>query len=198
MRAHVDDQEVSARLTADIRIVGGEPGKMAFDISGSSFVLDGVKVLGDEKSFRDEDWAARFDLTKGKTVWKKPVQLDLEAEVEMSDSMPIVSMIANKKGKHSWLGKALTIDDVKGDMEMHLANQQIVIPYAFAGSDKIDVGAKGIISNDLRNGVLYVRFRKLHGILKIKDGERNIDVLKAREKFDGYSTDAVLNSTADR
>jgi hypothetical protein len=157
-----------------------------------------VNVIGDEKSFRDEDWSATFALTKGQTTWKRPVQLDLEAEVEMSDSMPIVSMLANKRGKHGWLEKALTIDDMKGDIRMQMANRQVVVPYAFAGSEKIDVGAKAIISEDNRNGVVYVRFRKLHGILKVVDGKRNVDVLKAREKFDNYSTDAVLSAGSEK
>ena len=198
MHARIDDQDISAELTADIKLVDGVPRDMNFDISGSSIVLDNVKVEGDEESFRDEDWAASFVLTKGKAIWKKPVQLDLEAEVEMSDSIPLVSMMANKKGKHGWLGKAITIDDVQGDVKMQMANRQIVIPYAFAGSDKIDVGAKGIINKESRNGVLYVRFRKLHGIMKIKDGDRNIDVLKAREKFDEYSTDAIVKTGANQ
>lgn len=198
MHARVDEQEVRAAMTADIKLVGGIPKNMDFDISGSTITLDEVNVVGGEKSFRDEDWNASFVLSKGQTVWKKPVQLDLEAEVEMSDSMPIVSMLANKRGKHGWLEKALTIDDVKGDIQMQVANQQVVVPYAFAGSDKIDVGAKAIINKDNRNGVVYVRFRKLHGILKVKDGDRNIDVLKAREKFDKYSTDAVLSSASQK
>ncbi|MEA3232808.1 MAG: hypothetical protein U9Q05_13720, partial [Thermodesulfobacteriota bacterium] len=138
-------------------------------------------------------WSARFGLTKARAVWKKPVRLNLEAELEMTDSMPIVSVIANKRGKHGWLGKALTIDDVSGEVRLQMADNQIVIPYAFADSDKIDVGAKGIISKESRNGVLYVRFHKLHGILKIKDGDRNIDILNAREQFDQYDTDAVLS-----
>mgnify|MGYP001812400622 FL=1 len=197
MTARVDEQEIAAALTADIKLTDGVPKNMEFDISGSTIVLDKVNVIGDEKSFRDEDWSATFALTKGRTTWKRPVQLDLEAEVEMSDSMPIVSMLANKRGKHGWLEKALTIDDMKGDVRMQMANRQVVVPYAFAGSEKIDVGAKAIISEDNRNGVVYVRFRKLHGILKVVDGKRNVDVLKAREKFDNYSTDAVLSAGSD-
>ena len=193
LRSRIDDQEVEGELTADIKLVDGVPKNMDFDISGSSLLLDRVKVVGEQKEFRDTDWSARFDLTKAKAVWKKPVRLDLEAELEMTDSMPIVSVIANQRGKHGWLGKALTIDDVSGEVRLQMADNQIVIPYAFADSDKIDVGAKGIINKESRNGVLYVRFRKLHGILKIKDGDRNIDILNAREKFDQYDTNAVLS-----
>ena len=73
-----------------------------------------------------------------------------------------------------------------------MAQDHIIIPYAFASSDKIDVGAKGAITADERNGVFYVRFRKLHGILKINNGKRNLDVLRAREKFDQFDSKAVL------
>ena len=135
---------------------------------------------------------AEILFNKAHTVWKKPIQLDVEAELKMSDSIPIVSMMANQKGKHGWLEKALTIDDVVGNMHLQIANQQIVIPYAFAGSDNIDVGAKAIINSETRNGMLYVRYKALKGLLKINDGKRNIDVLKAKEKFDAYSTDEVI------
>jgi hypothetical protein len=110
----------------------------------------------------------------------------------MTNSKPVVAIIANQRGKHGWLEKALTIDDVDGEATMKMEQNRIIIPHAYVGSDKIDVGAKGVITADERDGVLYVRFRKLHGILKINNDERNIDVLKAREKFDRYDAEEVL------
>lgn len=79
-----------------------------------------------------------------------------------------------------------------GEAQVDIDQDRIIIPYAFATSDKIDVGAKGVISADERNGVLYVRFRKLHGILKINNGKRNLDVFNAREKFDQFDSREVL------
>ncbi len=193
LRAHVDEQDISAELSADIKLVGGEPRDMKFDISGSILKLDAVKVIGESASFRDEDWAAQIRFNKAHTVWKKPIQLDVKAGIEMSDSIPIVSMMENQKGKETWLTKALTIDDVKGDINLQIANEQIVIPYAFAGSDNIDVGAKAIINRENRNGMVYVRYKSLKGLLKINDGKRNIDILKVKEKFDAYSTDEVIS-----
>ncbi len=192
LRAHVDEQDISAELGAKIKLAGGQPGDMKFDISGSVLKLDAVKVIGESASFRDEDWAAQIQFKKAHAVWKKPIQLDIEADIEMTDSIPIVSMMENQKGKETWLTKALTIDDVKGDINLQIANEQIVIPYAFAGSDNIDVGAKAIINRDNRNGMVYVRYKALKGLLKINDGKRNIDILKAKEKFDAYSTDEVI------
>ena len=67
-----------------------------------------------------------------------------------------------------------------------MKNNNMVIPLAYASSEKIGVGAKGLINADDREGIFYVRFRKLDGILKMRNGKRNIDILKAREKFDQY------------
>ncbi len=111
----------------------------------------------------------------------------------MADLKPVVAVIANQRGKHGWLEKALTIDDVNGEAVVNMAQDHIVVPYAFASSDKIDVGAKGVITADERNGMLYVRYRKLHGILKIINGKRNLDILKAREKFDQFNSESVLS-----
>ena len=74
-------------------------------------------------------------------------------------------------------------DGVPSDIEANRA----VIPYALVGSDKIDVGAKGLVDSGSREGIFYVRFRKLHGILKVKDGDRNFDIFGARKKFDDYT-----------
>ena len=41
--------------------------------------------------------------------------------------------------------------------------------------------------------MFYVRFRKLHGILKIRNDKRNLDVLNARKKFTEYDSETVLS-----
>ena len=194
MQSIIDDQELEAELIADIKLVGGVPENMDFDIASSSVEIKNVKVTGNQKSFDDDNWGVLLTLNKARAVWKKPVQLDLEADLEMTDSRPFVAMIANQKGKEGWLEKAMTIDDVSGEVKVNMKQDIIVIPYAFAVSDKIDVGAKAIISADARNGVLYARFKKLHGLLKINNGKRNLDILKAREKFDAYVPDQSLLS----
>ena len=184
--ARIDDQQVAGRLTADIVLAGGVPEAMRFDISGSSLLLDDVRVTGAKKNFSGQGWSARFLLTKGHAVWKKPVQLDLEARVEMTDSRPIVALIANQRGRHGWIGKALTVRNLQGGARVKMTQEKIVIPYALAGSDRIDVGAKGTISEEGRDGVFYLRYRKLSALLRIRDGKRRLEMVNARKKFDDY------------
>jgi hypothetical protein len=191
MQSRIDEQHISGELTADIKLGGGVPQNMDFDISGSSLVLDGVRIAGEQKTFDQADWYARFDLKKGRAIWKKPMRIEVQAGIEMKDTRPMVAIMSNQRGKHGWLEKILTVEDVKGEARMSMAQDQIVIPLAFAGSDDIDVGAKGIINAETRDGVFYVRFKKLYGILKVRGDDRNFDILNARKKFDEYSPDPV-------
>jgi hypothetical protein len=131
-------------------------------------------------------WSARFDLEKGHTVWKKPVVIEAEASVEIKDSRPFVAIFSNEKGQYKWLEKMLTVEDIQGRAELSLENDQLVIPHAFVSSDHVDAGAKGIMDADRKDGVFYARFRKLDAVLKIKKGERNIDVMGARKTFTEY------------
>jgi hypothetical protein len=186
LRASIDQQEVMGDLLLDVKLAGGVPKEMDFDISGSSLALTNLQVLGEQREFDDQAWAARFDLTKAQAVWRQPVQLNAEAEIEMQDTRPIVAMFANQRGKDGWIEKLLTVQDVRGQVVVRMADDRIVIPHALAGSDKIDVGIKGIIENDDREGLFYARFQKLHGLVKVENGKRNVDILKARTKFDTY------------
>jgi hypothetical protein len=184
MRTH--DQSVKGDLAANIELVGGVPADMMFDISGSELLLDNVQVMGEKEQFDEDNWSARFLLVRGQATWKKPLQLDVEAQINISDSRPVVAMFGNKGKRPEWLLNMLTIEDIEGTAQVAIANEQIVIPLAHAISDTTEVGAKGSISETSRNGVIYARYKKLDAVVRISDGKKNTDVIKAKEKYDTY------------
>jgi hypothetical protein len=186
LRSRLNDQELSGELVADIKLSNGRPENLEFDISGSTFLLQDVKVTGATTRYEQQDWSASFELEKGRTVWEKPVVIEAEAAVEIKDSRPFVAMFSNEKGQRKWLEKMLTVENIQGRAEMLLENGQLIIPRAFVSSDKVDAGAKGIMAEDFTDGVFYARFRKLDAIVKIKNGKRNIDIQGARKTFNNY------------
>lgn len=190
MRARIDEQELAGDLQANILIQGGVPENMDFDISGTSITLDNVRVHGESAQYDQDDWSAEFQLNKARTVWKKPVFLHAEAEAELKDSRPFVALFANLKGEHKWIEKMLTVENIRGTVNMTLENQRLTIPHAFTSSDRIDAGVKGIIDAAHREGIFYVRHGRLDAILETRDGERDIDIIRARKKFDEYSLNA--------
>lgn len=190
LNARLDAQHITADLAMDIELKDGVPRDLDFDISGSTVLLDRVEVDGKQSSFDQSDWNIRFDLKKGRIVWNKPVWLQAQTEMLMEDTRPVVAMLANQREKHGWLEKLLTLDNVVGSASFSLANGEFVISNAFASSEKIDIGGKGIVHAEGNEGLLFARYRKLSGLMKISDGKRSFHVLNARKKFDAYQPTA--------
>ena len=189
MQAIVDTQAISADFSARVLLSGGSPSDMNFDISGTELRLDKVKVLGENQSFNEKDWSAVLKLTRADTTWRTPLLLKSEAEFEITDSRPIVAVLGNQKDRPQWVSNMLTIEDIEGKVELEVRNGKIIIPYAFINSDNIDFGAKGVIDKELRNGIIYARYKLLDLVVKISDGKKNMDLFGSKNKFKEYQVD---------
>jgi len=186
MEAQVDEQAIRADFSADITVKGGSLGDLSLDVSGSTLRLDNVTVVGEAENFDQQDWATTLTLTDAETTLTKPFRLKSLANLHMTDSRPVVAMFGNQKDRPGWVKKMLTIEDVNASVELDFVNPRLVIPAASMNSDKIEIGAKAIIDKDQRDGMIYARYKKLDIVVKITGGKRNIDLLKARRKFDEY------------
>ncbi len=189
LEASLDKQVVGGDLFVDMLLVGGVPTDMMFDISGSEIRLDGLHVLGGEEDFDQKGWSAELTLVRGETTWTDPPLLDVEVELHMSDSRPIVAMFRNEKDPPKFLANMMKIEDIKGEAQIKMHDDTLVIPYAHAVSDNIDVGIKGVITETTGTGVIYARYKKLHAIVKIADGKRNVDIVRARNKYLEYQVE---------
>ena len=191
IEALVGDQSISGDLLANILLVGGVPADMNFDISGSEISVDNIRVMGENESFNQQNWSALLRLTRANTTWERPISLKTEAELSMTDSRPIVAVLGNENDSPQWVKNMLTVEDVQGIVNLDVADNQIVIPYAFMDSDNIDFGAKGTIDKKFNDGVIYARYKKLGIVLKVTEGKKNFDLIRARGKFDEFTVKAV-------
>jgi hypothetical protein len=186
MEALIDEQSIQADFSADIAVVDGALGELILDISGSELRLDNVRVAGEQENFDQENWAATLTFTQAETILTNPFRLKAGASLQMTDSRPIVALLGNQKDRPGWVKNMLTIEDVNGTVNLDFENPRLIIPAAYIDSDNIELGAKGVIDKDLRSGIIYARYKKLDIVVKISDGKRNIDLFRARPKFDEY------------
>jgi hypothetical protein len=192
IEALVDDQSIRADLNADISLVDGKPGELFFDISGSELRLDNVKVVGENESFNQKNWAAILALTQAQAILSDPVRLNAQANLHMTDSRPLVAMLGNQKNRPKWVKKMLTVEAISGDVELDFAGGRLAIPNAFMNSDNIEFGARGILDKGRQDGVIYARYKKLDIVVKISEGKKNIDLMRARDKFDEYQLPGAM------
>ena len=143
-------------------------------------------MVGENESFNQQNWSALLTLTRANTTWVKPILLKAKATLRMTDSRPIIAILGNQKDRPLWVKNMLTIEDVKGVIKLHVADNRILIPDAFIDSQKIHIAAEGVIDEGLNDGVIYARYKKLDIVVKFSEGERKIDLIRARGKFDEY------------
>jgi hypothetical protein len=187
LQARADTQSVSGDLAVELRLADGIPPDRFFDITGSVIDLTHVQVAGESGQFDHEDWSARLVLTRGETYLTDPPRMNLEAQLRMSDSRPIVAMFQNQGGwRPDFLSKMMTIEEIEGTAQMAMAAERIVIPFAHAISDNIEVNAKGVISGETRDGVIHFRYKEAEALLKITGGRKSLDIFRVREKFNDY------------
>ena len=150
LRARLDREEVSGRLTLDVLIRDGSPRDLRFDIAGSSLVLDRVQVVGPTRSSRQPDWKAHFQLQKADVVWRKPMHMRMTAGVTVKDPRPFVAVLDNLRGEHGWIDEILTVEDLGGHVELNMDGERVLVPDAMLGSDTLNVGVKGLADASVR------------------------------------------------
>lgn len=187
LNAAADGQELRADLAAEVLLVGGIPAEMNFDVTGSSLLLDNVHVEGEEADFDEKAWSAKLDIEHGVVTLADPIMLDAKAAISISDSRPVVALFRNQDGwRPEFLANMMTLEDIEGTGEVQMAGNRTVIPYAHVISDNAEAGLKAVMEGERSDGVIYFRYKKLDALLKVRDGKRNLDIIKAREKYDEY------------
>ena len=183
----VDGQDVRGDLLAEITVAGGRPADMAFDLAGSRLRLANVGVSGAETAFDDDGWTAELVLKRGDTVFAEPLKLDVDAELRASDSRPLVTLFRNQDGwRPEFIARALTVEGITGNARVEMADRRLRIPFAWVDGETIEAGAKAELSEAGNRGIVYFKYRGLDAVLRIADGKRNLDILRARRTFDDY------------
>jgi len=71
-----------------------------------------------------------------------------------------------------------------------MADRRLRIPFAWVDGETIEAGAKAEMAATGNRGVVYLKYRGLDALLRIADGKRNLDILRARRTFDDYQVEA--------
>jgi hypothetical protein len=149
--------------------------------------LDDVRVAGENQNFEDAHWSALLTLTRGKTVFTRPLALDVEAHLSASDSRPIVALFRNQEGwRPRFLAEAMTVEDISGSGTLTLRDRRLVVPGAWLSSDNIRAGVKGMVEPGGNEGRVYLEYGKLGLLLKLANGKRNIDIIRPKAKYEAY------------
>ncbi len=181
-----DGQALQGDLAIDMVITGGVPREFRLRLDGSSITLDEVRVAGARGNFDDEKWAANVIFDRAEAIVNNPPMLSADARLSVSDTRPLVALFDNHGDSPQWISRRLVLEDIQGQASVALADNRLEVDDARLLSDKAELSAKAVFYPSGRDGMIYARYRKLDVLLKMAGGKSNLDVFRAREKFDAY------------
>jgi len=163
-----------------------------FDIAGTRLRLEDVAIheTGEEAATDEAGWWAQLDLTRGNLDWQRPMTLAAHAEMRMKDSGFLLSVASRRKRFLSWFKSVLDEEDVHATADLKLGNGAVVIDPLRAAGGSLDVRARMRLARSKRTIDLFVRHGHLAAGLELRDGKRDIKILRpeawyeSREGFD--------------
>ncbi|MDC0573411.1 hypothetical protein OAO91_08190 [Luminiphilus sp.] len=182
----IDDSTLRADLDMDIRLGSGNPRSLSADFSGSTLRLFNVYVDGQKDQFDGEYWSSLMEVVSGRGTFMRPTTLSADALITISDTRPLVVLFKNRSRSPKWLANMMAVKDLSGEATINLGDGKLRVPKAFVTSEKAEVGIKATFYQGEREGMVYARFKKLDTLVKRFDGQRDVDVIRAREKFDAF------------
>ena len=185
-QVQIDEQRLKADLDIDMNLAGGNPRTFTADFSGSILRLFNVYVEGEKEQFEGDYWSTSLEVSTGEGTFAQPIELSAKSLITVSDTRPLVALFKNRSRTPKWLGNMMSVKNLDGEAEMQLTGGKLKVPLAYVDSEKAEVGIKATFFEGEREGVVYARFKKLDTLVKRLDGKRNVDVIKAREKFEAY------------
>ncbi len=182
----VEGQDLRADLAVDVVLSGGAPGDLKMELDGSKVTLDQVRVAGARQSFEDEYWSAQVHFREARAHLGQPLHLRAETDLRVSDTRPLVTLFNNQRRSPGWLSRMLTVTDIEGAASLELDGQHLRIVDARMLGDKAEIAARAGFYPGGREGMIYARYNKLDAVLKLEGEDSNVDLLRARDKFETY------------
>ena len=185
-QVQIDEQRLKADLDIDMNLAGGNPRTLTADFTGSTLRLFNVYVEGEKEKFEGDYWSTSLEVTLGEGIFTQPVELSAESLITVSDTRPLVTLFKNRSRTPKWLGNMMLVKNLEGEAQMSLTGGKLRVPLAYVDSEKAEVGIKASFFEGEREGVVYARYKKLDTLVKRINGKRDVDVIKARKKFEDY------------
>jgi len=185
-QVHIDKERLKADLDIDVNLAGGNPRTFTANFSGSTLRLFNVYVEGEREKFEGDYWSTLLEVTSGEGIFTQPIELSAESVITVSDTRPLVALFKNRSRAPKWLSNMMSVKNLDGEAEMKLSGGKIRVPRAYVDSEKAEVGIKATFFEGEREGMVYARYKNLDTLVKRFDGKRDVDIFKARQKFEEY------------
>jgi hypothetical protein len=194
-------------LTGDLalhgRLADAQIGDGWYDVSGSTLDLRRVGLV-DEANPDEADgerlWSASIRVPSGMVRIGAPVYLDARVKMECTDSVPFVTVFADRKSLPRWAQGLLSVRDVSGEARLQFGPRTLEIGPCDIRGGGFQVGLRLLRDGPRSHGELLARAGPLSVGVGLRPGAGpELHVFGAQRWFDGNQDDVdSIKSKEDR
>jgi hypothetical protein len=160
-------------------------------LAGTRLALDSVRAAGGDSArgaFQTgSPWSGAAKVSRGRVRPGKTPFLDARAQVDLSDSRPLVFALEQKRPLPGFVSRALTVEGVeaRGSLSLSSGEMRLSDFVAEGGADKLEFKADFVRRGEAPlDGIFFGRYRALKLGIALHDGERDLKFLGAEEWYE--------------
>ena len=186
LRVELQDVEIAGHLVLRAQLASHDLKGRRFQIAGTRLDLDRVTYheLTAAASPVTPGWWAHLELTDGTMRWGRPLDLISEARLEMKNPGLLLSLFARQKSSLRWFGHLLGVEGIRAQGTVRLGDGAIEIEPLRVTGGRVDLRSRLRFTREHRQGDLYVRYGRLATGIALRDGRRELKLIRPEEWFD--------------
>lgn len=160
------------------------------DLQQRQFDLDGSQVRLRNVSFSNADgqsrtgWWTKIDLPSARIDLAAPNSVSGKVQVQARDVGFLIDLFGSGRSYPRWMDRLVDSGQVQASARVHWQDEALVLDGVHASNDRYEVMARLRLAGDDRTGQLFARSGVLSAGVDLRNGQRNMHLIRAREWFD--------------
>jgi hypothetical protein len=180
-------------LVGDFRLDAAFPRidwrKMEFGVAGTELRVDQVSIhtpSTEQSAAATQPWWGRTRIERGWVRPGKPTFLEVRAEIHLADSRPLVLFLEERRPLPGFVRKALIVPDVAAQGTVRFATSEVrLLDFSAEGGERLEFKANLVRRNDQPlDGIFFGRYRGFSVGMALRDGKRDLKLIRARQWFE--------------
>lgn len=174
MGMRIENYEVRGDIKVDMSLRGTRAGEGLFDVSGTTIDLTSDNF----------PWQATVLLQRAEVRFSEPMTVDAELAMTMTDTTPLVAMFDAQKDISGFVEKLMMIRDIRSTAACRVDEGGVQILDVEVKGEDLQILADLALGKSGRNGILYIKYHIFSVGVEMRDGKKNIDLVRARKWFE--------------
>ena len=179
----VADTSLRGQVSLRAQLADADPTRRHFRLGTTQLDITTDPIAAKPRRKPPEPWNTRVMIHRGDVRLAQPLEVNAAFEAEVSDSRPLVAMLAARKPLLRWLRPLLTIEDIDLTGRLHLNETSIHLADLGLTSDGLDAQADLRLVGPSPEGHVLVSLGPLTAAVALAGGERDWKLTGARKWY---------------